>query len=135
MQNDTSKSIERPSGIDNKSVSNRSGHSTIVEHVVGFSKEMSTKDNVANFLMYNTTKNKDSLGSKFKSSSEVNLKYNNSFESKQNEAADMYAMPIGDTKMRESPINNSNKINIKLRSKMGNIEEEELSSVYSKDNK
>ena len=36
--------------IENKSVSNRSGHSSIVENRIGFHKDLSTNDNLARYL-------------------------------------------------------------------------------------
>ena len=44
---------ENANANENRSVSNRSNHSSIIENIVGFSKETSTKENLSHFFKAN----------------------------------------------------------------------------------
>jgi len=102
--------------IDNKSVSNRSNHSTIYEHIMGFNKDNSTQENVSKFLNIHDKIEEQIIDQRLES--EERLK-------------ESIAPINSENRVRESPLFNRKEINVPY--KMQKIEEEEKSSMQSVD--
>ena len=119
---------ENANANENRSVSNRSNHSSIIENIVGFSKETSTKENLSHFFKANEEdKVPDSAWIIPKVISSSTPQQKSKFEN-----FDEYATPINSSvRFRESPIN-YNKIK-ENNMFMDHIQEEERSSIQSHD--